>query len=210
MERFKAWYEAGSKVERVSFVDCTTMTKAGVERWILDMAETDTLPEVVVLDEIEKVEDKKNLLTLLSIMSGGVVARLNARIGNMRRSARFVVVGICNNENQIKDWNAGALWSRFGGNKLPCVRPSRELCLKILNEMVTKIPGGDLLWAGKALEFGWDELGQRDIREIKDHLCGMDRLLTDEWQNDRRKMLKAKANEERVIAQERTVHDRAS
>jgi hypothetical protein len=63
--------------------------------------------------------------------------------------------------------------------------------------MVSDIPGGEPAWAEKALEFGWDELNERDIREIKDHLCGMGRLLTGEWQEDRRRILRAKLEEER-------------
>jgi hypothetical protein len=208
MERFKKWYEADSKVERVSFVDCTTMTKAGVENWILDLVDSGLLPEVMVLDEIEKVEDKKSLLSLLSVMSSGVIARLNSRIGNRRRDARFVVVGICNNEKLIKEWNEGALWSRFGGNRLPCVRPSRDLCSKILREMVLEVPGGKPEWADASLLFGWDKLRQRDIREIKDHLCGMDRLLTGEWQHDHMKMLEAKEKENQQVLAEGLVTSR--
>lgn len=206
MERFKAWYDSTSPgFERVAFVDGTTMTKAGLERWLLEMATDDCLPSVLVLDEIEK-QEKDNLLSLLSIMGSGIIARLNAIMGNRREKAKFVIVGICNDEKVLRDWRDGALWSRFGGNRLPCVRPSKELCQRILYEMVCKIPGGKTEWADAALQFGWERLGQRDIREIKDHLCGRDRLLTGEWQDDRIRMIEAKQLEE----QQETTRERIS
>jgi hypothetical protein len=65
--------------------------------------------------------------------------------------------------------------------------------------MVAKIPGGNLEWAECALEFGYDTLGQRDIREIKDHLAGRDRLLTGEWQRDRLEVRRRKVEEERAM-----------
>lgn len=200
-EHFKAWYDSTpGDVERVKFVDCTTMTQAGVENWLLDQASDGSLPEVLVLDEVEK-QDKKNLSSFLSIMGSGIIARLNARIGNRRERASFVVIGICNDEQQLKVWNDGALWSRFGGNKLFCPRPSYELCDRILKELVKKIPGGKREWAEAALKFGWHDLGERDIREIKDHLCGRDRLLTGGWQKDKLKMLAAKQKEEAEVVQ---------
>lgn len=201
MERFKAWYDAASPgAERVLWVDGTTTTKAGLERWLLDLAEEGSLPSVLVLDEIEK-QDKDNLLSLLSIMGSGIIARLNAVAGNRRAKARMVIAGICNDEEALRDWRDGALWSRFGGNKLPCVRPSKDLCYRILYEMILDIPDGKAEWGDEAMAFGWDELGQRDIREIKDHLCGRDRLLTGEWQVDRRRILAAKALEDQGLEQ---------
>jgi hypothetical protein len=205
MERFKDWYEADDPgVTRVEFVDGTSMTKAGLERYLLDLAEADALPEILVVDEIEK-QEKDNLLSLLSVMGSGVIARLNARIGNTRRRARFVLVGICNDEKSLQAFRDGALWSRFGGNKLFCPRPSRDLCLKILYAMVSTIPGGNPRWAEEALQFAWDELGCRDIREIKDHLCGMDQLLTGEWQQSHRRMIYCRLMEEQELALEREV-----
>jgi hypothetical protein len=67
--------------------------------------------------------------------------------------------------------------------------------------MVAKTPGGNPEWAHHALEFGYEVLGQRDIREIKDHLAGRDRLLSGQWQRDHLEMRRRKEEEERAIAE---------
>lgn len=197
-ERLKSWYEHGSKAERVSFVDGTTMTKAGLENWLLDLADGGTLPEVLVVDELEK-QPMDNLLCLNNVMGSGVLTKLNARTGNVRTRTRFVVIGLCNDEEAIKKFRSGALWSRFT-HKLRCVRPSRELCEFILRQEVSKLPGGKDEWADAALSFGWDQLGQRDIREIKGHLDGRDRLLSGEWQMDQMSIIAAARAEDAALS----------
>jgi hypothetical protein len=54
LQRFKAFYEQGGEVERVVFIDAQTMTRAGLEDWLLDRAERSDLPEVLVVEELEK------------------------------------------------------------------------------------------------------------------------------------------------------------
>jgi hypothetical protein len=179
-ESFKAFLEAGDEVERVLHVDGTTMTKAGLERWLIQLAQQQGLPDVLVMDELEK-QPMDNLLALNSVMGSGVLTRLNAKTGNLRLPANFVVVGICNDENSLKSFRGGSLWSRFC-HRLYCPRPSRELCEKILLAEAARLPGGKPAWAKAALDFGWDTLGQRDIRELKGHLDGRDGLLSGNWQ----------------------------
>jgi hypothetical protein len=50
--------------------------------------------------------------------------------------------------------------------------------------------------ARAAIELGWDNLGQRDIRELKGHLDGRERLLTGEWARDLQLIFRAKQQEE--------------
>lgn len=195
MERFKKWYEEGSQTDtRVAFIDGTTMTKAGLERWLIELALDNRLPDVLVADELEK-QPLDNLLSLNNVMGSGVLTRLNAHTGNLRLPCRVLVVGICNDEQSLKGFRNGSLWSRFS-NKLPCVRPSRQLCERILTEMVQSIPGGKASWAKRALDFGWEKLGERDIRELKRHLSGGERLLSNEWQADQLQILAAKKTED--------------
>jgi len=202
MERFKAWYEADNqKVQRVAFVDGTTMSKAGLENWLLDLADADQLPDVLVVDELEK-QATENLSVLNGIMGSGVLAKLNARISNRRRTVRIMVVGICNDLDQLKKNSLGnALLSRFG-DPVYCPRPSRELALRILTDMVSAFPGGDPEWAVKAVEFGWDELGQRDIRKLKKHLSARHRLMDGSYQRDQIKMLTAQQREQAALLKE--------
>ena len=53
-ERFKIWYEQNSSVERVVFIDGPTLTKAGFENWILEKSGEGDLPEILVIEEVEK------------------------------------------------------------------------------------------------------------------------------------------------------------
>ncbi len=192
MEAFKDWYEVKEDegTERVMSVDGTTMSKAGLENWLLELAGSGCLPEILVVDELEK-QPSENLSCLNGAMGSGILAKLNARIGNKRESVKFMVVGICNDIDQLRGSNIGrSLYSRFT-HKVYCERPSRELSYKILSECVKKLKGGSEAWVKEALTFAWDELGERDIREIKGHLDGRDRLLNGEWQNDVRKLVAA-------------------
>src|SRR5262245_59060994 len=173
------------------------MTKAGFENWLLELVEAGGVPDGLVMDELEK-QDSDNLRGLLSIMGSGLLTKLNARTSNVRRKVRFLVVGICNDEEKLKNFDRGALWSRFA-HKLPCVRPSKELCLLILREMVGKIPGGRSDWADYALAFGWNVLGERDIREIKRHLDGGDHLRDGSWQLDQLAIRAAKQREDQEL-----------
>lgn len=204
MEKFKVWLEEDGEQDRVLFVDGTTMTKAGLENWLLELAEAKRLPEVLVVDELEK-QPMDNLLCLNGVMGSGMLAKLNARRGNERWPAKFVVVGLCNDKEAIKQFRNGAIWSRFT-HKLHCVRPSRELCVRILKELTVKLPNGKPIWAEKAMEFGWDELNQRDIRQIKGHLDGRERLMNGSWQADQRMIMELGKQEEELVKQEK-YHD---
>jgi MoxR-like ATPase len=180
----------------VLFTNNISTTKAGLENFLLDLADADALPNVLVVDEVEK-QSLENLLCLNTVMSEGIITKLNARV-NRRAEARFTVIAICNDEKKLREFQNGHLWSRFT-HKLRCVRPSRELCLHILRQEVGKLPAGNPAWADAALAFGWDELKQRDIREIKGHLDGRDRLLSGEWQMDQLAILKAAQHEDAAL-----------
>lgn len=205
VKRFKAWYEAdlpSGAVPRVMLLNNISTTKAGLENMLLDLAEQKALPHVVVIDEIEK-QPLDNLLCMNTIMSEGIITKLNANVGHRREDAALTVVGICNDEDKLRSFQNGHLWSRFT-HKVRCVRPSKELCLKILQEEAVTHFKGTPEWAELAIKFGWDELGQRDIRELRGHLDGREDLVSGSWQKWQRQMLDAARREDALrIASER-------
>jgi hypothetical protein len=205
-ERFKKWYETASPgADHVTFVDMQTATKAGLENWLLDQAERGDLADIVVLEEIEKLQPLDNLLPLVSLMGSGYIAKLNARVGHRRQLANILVWATCNDETLVRRWRNGAIWSRFS-KKLHCARPSRELMKRILLDTVERI-GGNPAWADKALEFAYDIMPKAvgypldDPREIKGLLDGRDRLLDGSYQLDLLAVIRAEAEEVRADRQ---------
>jgi SpoVK/Ycf46/Vps4 family AAA+-type ATPase len=191
LKAFKTWYEApdGGRVERFSLLDTTTLSKAGLERWILKKARRKELPEILGLEEIEKF-NPDNLLSLLAIMDDrGTLSRLNATEGYQEESAPVLVVATCNDAEAFQQFAKGALWSRFK-KRLYCARPNRDLMRKILLREVVQIPGGNSRWADEAMRFAYEvypkETGKvmADPREIIGLLDGRDRLLDGSCQKD--------------------------
>lgn len=188
-ERFKIFYEHGlpDDLERVAFIDGPTMSKAGLENWMMQMAVSNKLPEVVCVEEIEK-QNMDNLLTLLSVMGSGYIMKTNARIGRMKQLAKCVIWATCNDKQLLKGFRNGALWSRFT-HKLHCKSPTRELMEKIVRDMCIKC-GGDLRWVKPIIRFAYEEVIQAtgvpmtDPREVLGLLDGGDRLLDGSYQQD--------------------------
>lgn len=198
-ERFKLWYEAGGRTERVQFVDGPTMTKAGLENYLLSLVDAEDLPEILVIEEIEK-QDPDNLLTLISIMGSGYLAKLNARIGRRRELANMLIWAICNDEDVIRNFRGGVLWSRFA-HRLHCPKPSPDLMRRIVEDRINGM-GGKPAWAEKVMEYAYEThpkiCGGRpldDPREVLALLDGRDRLLDGSYQRDIIKILKAELDE---------------
>lgn len=197
-ERFKAFYEHNEKIERVVFVDGPTMSKAGLENWMLSLAESKNLPEVVVIEEIEK-QNMDNLLTLLSVMGSGYIMKTNARIGRVREMAKCMIWATCNDDALLKQFRNGALWSRFT-KRLHCKRPGQELMYKILCRECAErnLP---VECADKAIQFAYELMPKAfkreldDPREIVDLLSGGDRLLDDSYQKDLLTIMKTEHEE---------------
>lgn len=207
-KRFKSFYEEGSEVERVVMVDGPTMSKAGLENWLLDLAESGLLPEVVIIEEIEK-QNMDNLLTLLSLMGSGYISKMNARVGKREALANCAIWATCNDSSLLKGFRNGALWSRFT-HKLHCKRPGRDLMLKILLRQVDEL-GGKHEWADKAIEFAYETIPSifskpwDDPREIIGLLDGGDRLLDKSYQKDKLEVIKSEVDELAMMnAQETT------
>jgi hypothetical protein len=188
-KRFKAWYEKDSPVERVAEIDGHSMSRAGLEGWVIERTNDNCLPEVVFIEEIEK-QDEKILLPLISIMGSGYFAKLNARV-DFRGKTPFVVWATCNDLDKLQSFAKGALFSRFT-NQWECRRPSRELMGRILQRELARIPMANPRWAEAALTIGWDRLSLRDPRKIIGLLAGRDRLLDGSYERDQVSVLGTK------------------
>jgi hypothetical protein len=147
LERLKTVYD--DDTERMIFMDATTMSKAGFEKWILERAEDKNLPEILCIEEIKKVDNKDNLKCLGSIMASGYIMRTNANIGRVEAKANFLVLATCNDDQALKGFMRGYIWDRFTNQEV-CTLPSEEVMMKILLDKIRKIPGGNLAWAKSA------------------------------------------------------------
>jgi hypothetical protein len=173
--------------ELIEQIDASTMTKAGLERLLMQKASNGTLKPILLMEEIEKCHDE-NVSCLIQVMdSRGKIQRVNAntvRDGETEGAeAKIIVWGTCNKEDQLEKFHDGAIWSRFS-NKLNCERPDRDLMRKILMREVAEI-GGKTEWVEPVLEFCYVELKAKpgfetdfdDPRFARALLAGGDRLL---------------------------------
>jgi hypothetical protein len=187
-KRLKSWYEADSNgVERVAMVNSTTISKAGLETWLLENAKDGLLPEIICFDEIEKF-NMDNLQCLLSIMDDQAkISRTNARIGKVEANAKVMVWATCNDIQKLKDFNRGALFSRFN-KRYQCVRPSRELMMEIMCKKLEKREeqgcNVDFAWAKAAVDYAFDKMKTNDPRTIIGLLDGEDALLDGSYFKD--------------------------
>lgn len=182
LERLEELLIENQPVERMTHIDTSTATKAGLEKWILERSEGNILPEVLVLEEIEKC-DKDNLLCLGSVMTSGYIMRTNAHVSRAVASAKFLLLATCNDELALKEFRRGFIWDRFT-NPLHCPLPDETTMHRILLDRIARIPGGNPLWADRAMELA-HRLRIKYPRAIIGFLAGRDRLLTEEYQRDR-------------------------
>ena len=168
-------------------IDAVSMTDAGLRKSFLD--EESILPEVVIVEEVEKTPEN-NLRIFLGLMDDRAVIRQhNARKVATRR-VPALVLATANDYNLLRKMMYGALLSRFS-NEIFCPRPNREILAKFLKREVEKVKGGDLAWIEPTLEFCHDKRGITDPRMLKRIcLCGKDRLLSGEYQRDLEKTMK--------------------
>jgi hypothetical protein len=154
--------------EAVMEYDATAMTGAGA---IKDLSEREILPRVLVIEEIEKA-DEKSLQFLLGLMdTRGEIRKTTART-HIQRDTKLLVIATVNNYEKFKTMNAGALESRFS-NKVGFKRPARDLLARILTREVGKINGNDA-WITPVLDYA-DDHGISDPRQVISLcLCGRD------------------------------------
>lgn len=198
-EAFKEFYEQDG-IQRVVFIDGPTLTKAGLENWLLELAEQNTLPEIICIEEIEK-QNMDNLLTLLSMMASGYIRKTNARVGRLQMLAESMIWATCNDAKRIKSFRDGAIWSRFT-HRFYCTRPSPGVVEKILRRKAEERNGASE-WVDAVMKFAYetypDEFGNPldDPREIIGLLDGEDRLLDGTYQADKLEIFRLEMNEEK-------------
>lgn len=156
--------------------DATATTSAGV---IKDLSEREILPRVMIVEEIEKA-DEKSLAFLLALCDlRGEIRKTTAR-GKIERDTKMFVIATVNNVPLFDKLMAGALSSRFA-NKIWFKRPDRAMLAMILEREVSKIDG-DYAWIEPALDY-CDVQGISDPRMVTAIcLCGRDELITGEYQ----------------------------
>lgn len=160
--------------------DATSMTKAGVIELIMD---SETVPGVLFIEEIEKCAEN-DLRWLLGVMdSRGQIRRTNYRVGNQAKHVRMVVIATANDVKLLKTVMSGALYSRFQ-NKIYCAPPDRDIMRQIMEREISEI-NGKTEWIEPALKFAVDKWAMDDPRDVITILsCGRDRLMNGSYQKD--------------------------
>jgi hypothetical protein len=116
--------------------DATATTGAGA---IKDLAEREILPRIMVVEEIEK-GDEKALDFLLALMDQrGEIRKVTAR-QTIEKSTKLFVIATVNNMDKLKSIRDGALASRFA-TKVKFGRPTRDQLEMILEREVAKVRG---------------------------------------------------------------------
>ncbi len=139
--------------------DATATTAAGA---IKELAEREILPRVIVIEEIEKA-DEKTMAFLLGVLDlRGEIRKTTAR-ATIQRNTKLFAIATVNDVALFEKLQAGALASRFT-NRIHFKRPSRETLALILTREVHKV-GGDPAWIAPALDY-CDEHGITDPRQV--------------------------------------------
>jgi hypothetical protein len=167
--------------------DATSMTEAGVRKYLIEAEEEGSVPPVLILEEIEKTEDKL-LRWLLGIMdTRGEIRVTNATAGNLVARAPMLVLATANNMEKFNECLAGALASRFS-HEIYFPRPDRDILKKILVREVSKLPDTKenerrMEWVEATLKFCHDDYHLDDPRKITPVcMCGKNKLLNGSYQ----------------------------
>lgn len=162
--------------EVVMEYDATATTAAGA---IKDLSEREILPRILIIEEIEK-SDERQLTPLLSIMDMRSEIRKTTARATIQRDTKLFVIATVNNVPLFKKMASGALASRFA-HHIYFKRPNRDQLMMILQREIDKV-NGDWAWIEPTLD--WCDRKQitdpRNVTAIC--LCGRDELLTGEYQ----------------------------
>lgn len=162
--------------EAVMELDATSTTRAGAEK---ELTEREVLPRILIIEEIEKAEEK-TMSFLLSLMDQRAEIRKTTARASVVRDTKCFVIATVNDQDLFRKLQAGALSSRFS-NVIHFDRPSREQLAMILTREVQRIDG-DLAWVQPTLDYCEDQ-GITDPRRVTTIcLCGREMLLTGEYQ----------------------------
>lgn len=156
--------------------DATATTAAGA---IKELTERDILPRILIVEEIEKA-DEKAMSFLLSVLDLRSQIRKTTARATVQRDTKLFAIATVNDVPLFERLQAGALASRFS-NTIWFKRPDRAQLEKILMREVVKIEG-DLGWIEPALDY-CEQMGISDPRKVTALcLCGRDMLLDGSYQ----------------------------
>lgn len=156
--------------------DATATTGAG---GIEELKNREILPRVVVIEEIEKADDK-NLNFLLAILDRRAEIRKKTFRQSIQKETKLFAVATVNDSSVFFRLNKGALQSRFA-HKVYFQQPSLDMIGRILEREVADF-GGDERWVKATLDY-CESHHVVDPREaIAICLSGRDKLLTGEYQ----------------------------
>ena len=195
--------------ESVLEFDATATTMAGA---ITELEERPELPRILIVEEIEKA-DEKSLDWLLAFMDQrGEIRKRTAR-KNIQKDTKMICIATANDEDKLKSIRSGALYSRFS-NKIYFSRPTREVRAMILQREIDKIirrgEEASSKWIEPTLDLA-ETLDTTDPRELINlMLCGQDALLDGSFQRemiatlreDQAKAVSLRQEEKRVKAAE--------
>ena len=167
----------GEEGEAYIKLDATSMTQAGAQKLL---TENEFTPPVLIIEEIEKADDKC-LKWLLGLLDHRAEIRKNTARTNTVKSVKMLCLATANNMALFDKVMDGALSSRFS-NRIYCPRPSRDILKKILEREVEQV-NGNKNWIEPALKYCVDEKKWNDPRKIIPVcLCGKDRLIDGTYQ----------------------------
>lgn len=154
--------------EAVLEFDATATTAAGA---IKELDQREILPRVLLVEEIEKADEKALSFLLALCDLRGEIRKTTARAA-IQKDTKLLVIATVNNHELFEKLQAGALSSRFA-NKLWFRRPSPEMLRSILEREVGKVDG-DEAWIQPTLDYA-KEKDINDPRMITALcLCGRD------------------------------------
>ena len=170
--------------------DATATTAAGA---IKELSEREILPRILVVEEIEKADEKALSFLLAALDLRSEIRKTTAR-ATIQRDTKLFAIATVNNHELFGKLQAGALASRFM-NKIWFGRPNRAQLAMILTREVSSVDG-DEKWIAPTLDY-CDQHNITDPRAvIALCLCGRDKLVTGEYQ----KMLAATEQKQDIIA----------
>jgi hypothetical protein len=156
--------------------DATNTTQAGA---IKDLDDRDTLPRILIVEEIEKT-DENSLRWLLSFMDHRAeIRKVNFR-SNIEKETKLLTLATVNDYELFQRIMYGALASRFSYH-LNYPRPDRKILQKILEREILRVDGKKA-WIKPTLDYA-DQHNIHDPRKVTAIcLCGRDELLNNSYQ----------------------------
>jgi hypothetical protein len=158
--------------------DATATTAAGA---IKELSEREILPRILLVEEIEKA-DEKAMSFLLSVLDLRSQIRKTTARATIVRDTKLFAIATVNNVPLFQTLQAGALASRFS-NTVYFQRPKRDQLKMILEREIKRLGGeGDKRWINPALDYCEQE-GISDPRSVSAIcLCGREMLLDGSYQ----------------------------